>query len=239
MTATRPGRDWPALHDGEILVWWLDLEHCYSPHEYECLASAELERAARFVFDRDRRRFIAGRVALRRALLHYTGIAEAELSLAEGTHGKPYLSAASDVTFNLTHSGGTGLLAMSRGADIGIDLERVILPANPLAVAASVFTPDECRDLQTMPDAQLAAGFFACWTRKEACLKALGAGMSLDPRKIHVGCGRFSGPDETRVLANGQSIEIGAVVDSDKWIASLAVVGAMKPHRVVNCLPGV
>jgi len=236
MTAAGPDRDWPALCNGEILVWWLDLECAVSPQEIECLAQAERERATRFVFDRDRQRFIAGRVAMRQVLSQYTGIAAAGLALTEERYGKPLLACASDVTFNLTHSGGTGLLAISRGTEIGIDLERLVLPADPHKLAASVFTTEECRILKTLADSQLAAAFFACWTRKEAVLKALGTGMSLDPRGVHVGCGQFSGEDEIHVSVNSHQIAVRTIVDNGEWIASLAVIGAMKAHRVVNAL---
>ena len=236
MTVAGPDRDWPALHDSEILVWWLDLQRTVSPQEIECLAQAERERATRFVFDRDRQRFIAGHVAMRRALSRYTGIAAADLALTEGPHGKPQLTGSSGVTFNLTHSGGTGLLAVSRESEIGIDLERLILPADPHKLAGSVFTTEECRVLKTMTGAQLAAAFFTCWTRKEAVLKALGTGMSLDPRDVHVGCGRFSGEDEIHLSVNSHAVTARTIVDGDEWIASLAVIGAMKTHRVINDL---
>lgn len=228
-------RDWPALDDGEILIWWLDLEEAVASAGLECLAQAEHERASRFAFDRDRQRFVAGRLAMRRVLSHYTGIAAADLVLTAGAHGKPGL-ASGNLAFNLTHSGSTGLLAISASGEVGIDLERVSLPADPHALAASVFTDEECRVLKSLPATQLAAAFFTCWTRKEAALKAVGTGMSVDPRSVHVGCGGFSGEDEIHVRVNSHSAAVRTIVDNGDWIASLAVIGAVKAYRVVNRL---
>ncbi|MBL8524560.1 MAG: 4'-phosphopantetheinyl transferase superfamily protein [Betaproteobacteria bacterium] len=229
-------RDWPALDEGEILIGWLDLERVVTDEELEWLAPAEHARAARFAFDRDRQRFIAGRAAVRHALARQTGKAPKDLALHAGPHGKPYLADAGDLSFNLTHSGSTGLLAISRGAEIGVDLERVTLPADPHAIAGSVFTPEERRLLQSVPKAQLAQAFFTCWTLKEACLKAVGTGMSIDPREVHMGMGRYSGQDEAEVSIGTSTIAARTIVENENWIASLAVIGAMKSHRVVNPL---
>src|SRR5829696_3340680 len=80
----------------------------------EMLDDQELERAARFVFDRDRSRFITAHGNLRVLLGEYVGHAPAALRFTATMHGKPrLLEPATDVRFNLSHSGARALIALS------------------------------------------------------------------------------------------------------------------------------
>ena len=143
----------------------------------------EHERASRFRFDRDRHRFIVARGLLRRLLSRYAGASPDALRFAYGTFGKPYLETGANqekVAFSLSHSGDWALVGLTRGREIGVDLEQVRPMADYLDLSESNFAPAETEALLRLPEDQHIDGFFACWTRKEAYIKALGLGLSLD-----------------------------------------------------------
>jgi 4'-phosphopantetheinyl transferase len=113
-------------------------------------------------------------------LAGYTGAGPDALSLVRGAHGKPALAPPlSWLRFNLAHSGGLALVACARGREVGIDLEQIRPDAADEAIAAHLFSSREQAELRALPAGRRAAGFFACWTRKEAYVKARGLGLSL------------------------------------------------------------
>ncbi len=149
----------------------------------------ETERAARFHFERDRRRFILSRGALRSILGRCLEIDPAEVAFEYGRHGKPEIapglhgvSAAPGLQFNVSHAGDFALIAVGREHRLGIDLERVRPMKDADAVARRFFSPAECLEYESFPAAGRPAAFFRCWTRKEAFIKAIGEGLS---RPLH------------------------------------------------------
>src|SRR4051812_31052226 len=116
----------PSLAPGEIHVWRLELSGPFPKEHEEVLAADELERAQRFVFARDRDRFMHGRHALREILAAYLDLPPRLLPLLYNPNGKPYLDVAFELGFNLSHSGDAGLLAVGRSAEIGVDIEEVV-----------------------------------------------------------------------------------------------------------------
>jgi 4'-phosphopantetheinyl transferase len=99
-------------------IWQWRLDH----GAIELLSADERARAGQFMFDRDRRRYIAARARLRIILARYVGQAPAALQFHYGPHGKPALDG---ISFNLSHSADLALLAVSRGTVVGVDIERV------------------------------------------------------------------------------------------------------------------
>jgi 4'-phosphopantetheinyl transferase len=142
------------------------------------LAPPERERAARMRVERIRNRFVVGRGLLRTLLGRYVGVPGAELELAYGDHGKPFLVQAGP-WFNLSHSGGVALLAFSASAEVGVDVELADRRVDPLQIAGRFFSPAEVETLRSLPEALRQRAFLTCWTRKEAFIKARGDGLSL------------------------------------------------------------
>lgn len=141
------------------------------------LSEDERARADSFVFERDRRRFIMARSLLRRLLAARCGIPPQSVSFVYGAHGKPAL-ANSELCFNVSHCDDLVVVALSHGLEVGIDIEAVRAVDDADRIAARFFGPrevDEYRSLET-PDKPI--GFFNCWTRKEAFIKACGDGLS-------------------------------------------------------------
>ncbi|MBW3598990.1 MAG: 4'-phosphopantetheinyl transferase, partial [Planctomycetes bacterium] len=109
----------PELGDDELHVWSasLDIEAGLERRLEGWLSSEERDRAARFHFPRDRRRFIACRGRLRAMLSAYTGTAPHEIEFDYGPHGKPALARRigdPSLYFNVSHSDEVAILAFRR-----------------------------------------------------------------------------------------------------------------------------
>jgi len=145
------------------------------------LSDAERQRASRFLFDRDRDRFIVGRARLRQLLAARLGTRPESVELVYGAHGKPALArwfADSDLRFNLSHCDDVTLYAFSFGREIGVDVEAVRVIRDADDIAARFFSHRENQAYRALEPRDRPLGFFQCWTRKEAFIKALGDGLS-------------------------------------------------------------
>lgn len=177
----------PPLGAGEVHAWCVDLDAADVDGGVETagLSADERARAARFHFARDRARFLRGRAALRRLLAGYADREPHALVFAPGAHGKPAMP-GTGLEFNLSHSGGCAVLAVTRGRRVGVDVERIRAERATLAVARRFFAPTEAAAVTAAPPAERALTFFRCWTRKEAYVKARGEGLSLPLDRFEV-----------------------------------------------------
>lgn len=149
----------------------------------------ERQRAARFRFERDRTRFVCARGLLRALLSSELGVAPDLIRFVYGPHGKPSLAkgqADSGLRFNVSHSDGLGLFVLARDRAVGVDLEKVRPLRYGHAVAERFFAADECAALSGLTGDAWDRGFFRCWTRKEAFVKAVGDGLSYPLRAFSV-----------------------------------------------------
>ena len=188
------------LDDGDLHVWQVELD--LTDEELAPLVSHlsadELRRADRFHFARDRRRFMAGRGLLRTVIAGYLHCAAHEVGFVYGDRGKPTL-ATPDLQFNLAHTDRLAIIGLARSGPLGVDVER-IRPSEDLArLVSEFFSPREQKAMAALPPDERQSGFFTCWTRKEAYLKATGDGLatpldqfdmpvdpSAPPRLLHV-----------------------------------------------------
>lgn len=144
----------------------------------ELLDTQERIRAASFRFARDRNRYVARRGQLRLVLAAEVDRRPAALTIAQDAYGRPFLPDHPHLHFNLSHSNGRALFVIGHGVRVGCDLEwRNPELASP-KVAARLFAPAECAALEALPPEQWVAGFYNCWTRKEAFVKAIGLGLT-------------------------------------------------------------
>jgi 4'-phosphopantetheinyl transferase len=175
----QPGRSFD-LSKRQIHVWTLRTNaprNVISRFE-EVLAPDEIGRAAQFRVSRPRESFILTRAALRYLLGHYLGQSPASICLQYGTKGKPALSQNGELRFNVTHSGEMAAIALTRGCDVGIDLEQLRSLPDLEEIAARSFSDEEAVGINSLPASARARAFFECWTRKEAYVKAIGVGLS-------------------------------------------------------------
>ena len=176
------------------------------------LSDDERRRAERFVFDRDRFRFILGRTRLRQLLGARLDVAPSSIEFTYGTRGKPSLSsvfAGSGLRFNVSHCGNLAVYAFAWHREIGVDVEAVAPIPDADAIAARFFSRRENATYSSLRPSERPLGFFNCWTRKEAFIKALGDGLSYSLDRFDVSLA----PDEPAQLLHVES----ALAPEDRW----------------------
>ena len=141
-------------------------------------------------FPGPRRRFALCRAALRSILCSRLGCSNEELSFGASGHGKPValvMGAQADVSFNVSHSGEHGLIAVAdNGERLGIDLEERVAKRNLQALIEAVMGPDEQALLASLQGSEKLRLFYRIWTCKEALVKALGTGFTTDVSQFQI-----------------------------------------------------
>ena len=199
----------PTLASGEIHIWRVLLDQPFASLGLfsTYLSEKEIARAERFAFLRDKNSFIAGRGTLRVILGRYLDVSPASISIHQGPFQKPFVPPSSRKTafqFNLSHSHGLALLALALDNQVGIDVEKLRPEFATEEAAAQFFSAKERNELQSLPPESRVQGFFNCWTRKEAYVKATGRGLQVPLDSFDVS------------LAPGHPATLRAA-DSDRW----------------------
>ena len=194
--------EWPA----ECIVQW-----------YQILSLDERERSDKFHFPADRRRHIIGRALSRILIARCLGINAINVSFKCGARGKPCLASDPCKTsrkFNISHSGDYVLVALAYGRDLGVDIERIRKDFDPDVIAERFFSKCERRSLAALPQSAKHNAFFACWTRKEAYVKARGDGLNLPLEEFDVA---FLPEQEARLLATRGGVAEAGRLDATKY----------------------
>ncbi|MEY2502867.1 MAG: 4-phosphopantetheinyl transferase [Verrucomicrobiota bacterium] len=167
-----------------VHVWQVNLRE-FADHEDQFRATLSLDeqkRAARFRFKGGSTDFIVARGTLRFLLSEYLGGDPSQIHLCYNAYGKPALSNSLEILplrFNASHSDGLALFAFARHCRVGVDIERVRADVAVQEIAERFFAPAEVAALRKLSAHLRTVAFFACWTRKEAFVKARGLGLSL------------------------------------------------------------
>jgi 4'-phosphopantetheinyl transferase len=205
-------------------LWQVNLAQPVDEADRELLDANERARSARFHFDRDRGRYVVAHAALRRLLAQRTGRDVASLVIEAGQYGKPALADAPRCAFSLSHSDELALVALADDGDIGVDLERVRSLSDIEGLERQCLTLHERHELAGLaPDARSLA-FLRRWTRKEACLKALGTGLHIEPSTFAVS--GDDGPQEVCIstISGPRELRVHDVDVAPGWVAALACV---------------
>jgi 4'-phosphopantetheinyl transferase len=179
----------PFARSAEIVVSRLDGDRDVVCSESALLSTAERERASRFVRERDRERFILGRATLRRLLAARLRIPASAVDVVAGPHGKPVLGPQlrrSGLRFNVSHCADVAAFGFAWGREIGVDVEAVRAIPDADSIAQQFFSPREIDAYFALPVAHRPLGFFHCWTRKEAFVKAVGDGLGFGLSRFDV-----------------------------------------------------
>ena len=215
-------------------IWRLQLDATASIEvdEVTLLSADEVTRANRFRFQKDRRRFIVCRSALRRLLGEYLGIPSQEVSFEYSANGKPSLKPRDNphgLCFNVAHSDDQVLIAFGGEHQLGVDIEKMRGDVDTKSLAERFFSRREREELRALPEPSQVPAFFACWCRKEAFIKAIGDGLSFPLADFSVSVH----PDGRPVLE-----EIRGSVDSGlRWsLADLAVGNEYRAALAVDSL---
>lgn len=180
-------------------VWFVPLQSPQHDYErlFETLSDDERKRAERFYFDVHRRRFAIGRAVLRSILSRYLGCDAAEVCFDYGSHGKPVLSGAGaglDLTFNASGSNDLAVYGVTRGREIGIDVEWMEPDRSCDKIVERFYTEAEKQAYRQVSAAEKREVFFQSWTRKEAYIKAIGDGLSRPLNSFELSMAPGDGP---------------------------------------------
>lgn len=167
----------PVLAAHSAHIWRVDLGRPRAARA-NVLSPDERARADRMRHAGARRAFEEARTAARLILAAYTGEDAALLPIVIDPRGKPELDLPDAPRFNLSHSDTLALVAVTSAASIGVDVEMLRPTPRLEDLAARFFAPRETAALRALPPAERLEAFFACWTRKEAYVKAQGSGIA-------------------------------------------------------------
>jgi len=177
----------PVLRNDEIHVCKVMLKKSYFAVLEKLLSSDERTKANRFRFFKDRMEFVVARGFLRVILGRYLTLDPSELEFRYNCYGKPFLNpkvTPACLEFNLTHSDGIALYAISTKRPLGIDIERSRPPLPNFNALSDLFSIEEISFLNQLSHKEQQNMFFRLWTRKEAYSKALGQGLRLSLSKL-------------------------------------------------------
>ena len=177
LAAWQPGPLRPLLETGDLHLWLFLHDGAGGPDDEALLDAGERERRDQYYNDGVRRRFVAGRAALRRVLARYLDISPPEVRFVVGDHGKPRLAdGSSPVRFSVAHTSDRTVVAVASGFQVGLDVELNRPISDPVMIARRHFDVGEVTDLQRRTDDRGLA-FLMIWTAKEAVLKGTGRGV--------------------------------------------------------------
>lgn len=167
----------------EVHVWsaGLNLPPARLARLQATLSAGERRRAEVFRCARDRRRFVAAHGVLREILACYLETRPEHIAYVRNACGKPGLAPGypGRLEFNLAHTAELALVAVAAGGELGVDVESLRAGTDDMLIARCFFSPAEVARLAAVPETSRATAFLGCWTKKEACLKACGAGLTL------------------------------------------------------------
>jgi 4'-phosphopantetheinyl transferase len=167
---------------GKIDIWITALRASADDIErFSALLSAdERARQARMLAGAVRDRFTIARATLRLLAARYLDNEPPEIEFNYGPRGKPaFARTDEDLRFNLAHSEDVAVYAFARGHELGVDVEHVREIHDMDRIARRFFAADECAALESLAPRDRAHAFYLAWTRKEACVKAVGDGLHI------------------------------------------------------------
>jgi 4'-phosphopantetheinyl transferase len=175
------------IDPSQIHLWLAYLGEITDPRLLaECrslLSEEEIEKQARFHFERDRHRYLVTRAMVRTVLSKYADVEPTQWRFDVNPYGKPSIApelrAARGIEFNVSHTEGLVVLGVARQRAIGVDVEHVFARHIDIAVADRWFARKEAAALRELPAEQQRRAFFDYWTLKESYIKARGAGLSI------------------------------------------------------------
>lgn len=192
----------PGLHADEVHVWRACLDHPVARRSFlwQVLTDDERARAKKFHFPIAQQRFAVARGMLRITLSNYLSLRPEQLRFNYNDYGKPFLmdEQAKNISlnFNLSHSQGMAIYAITCKREIGVDLEYIKPGFVDAEIMGQIFSAREIIQFKALPEDIRERALFNCWTRKEAFVKAKGVGLSLSPNKFEVAIM----PDKQRAL---------------------------------------
>ena len=215
----------------EVVIWRVAVSREDARMEWArgWLSAGEMARAERVRPGVARDEFVLGRGLLRALLGEVMGGGVVEIEVR--VNGKPRVVGGGggfNVEFNVAHSGGVVLIALCRGAAVGVDVERVDRKVEAMEIAERNFAAGERRAIAQACEAERAREFFRIWTKKEAVVKAHGQGLTMGLESFDVSGG--NGP----VQAGGGMYFVRELAVGDGFAGAVAVQDGERIVRTVE-----
>ena len=200
-----------------VSLWWCAL--AAPPARMQLLEArlspAELARADRFGSPALRDRYVVGRASLRGILGSLLAMAPQDVPIVRGERGRPQLGIDRGLDFNVSHTAGVALIGATRGARIGVDVERLDRTINVAGISRKFLTGAERRGLADLDANTARRRVLRLWTCKEAMSKATGDALSAPFGSLDVAL-----DDEPRLCAGPPPY------DPSRWMLRSAAVPA-------------
>ncbi|KAK2847123.1 hypothetical protein Q5P01_010122 [Channa striata] len=163
-----------------------------------CVQREEKDRIGQFVFAKDAKSAMAGRLLLRKFVCERMGIPWSEIRLERSPRGKPYLATPLKVSvdsgqawsFNLSHQGDYAVFAAEQGSQVGVDIMKTTMPGSGsvtefFRIMTRQFTAYEWSVIQSSgSEHQQLAAFYRHWALKESFIKAIGIGLGFNLQRV-------------------------------------------------------
>ena len=209
----------------DLSLWRVDIafDAGLDDEMFSGLSEDELARAKSFHRIGDALRFATVRAALRELLAERVGVMPEHVSLASGPFGRPVLVHEQSLDFNVSHSGSHGLIVLSSGRRVGVDIEMHATDFDWRTVADLALNPRERTHIERLnAHAQLEA-FYEIWVMKESILKAAGVGLAEDLRHLSVSPERDgSTPRQYRLSENAACFQAATLPAPSGYAACVA-----------------
>lgn len=217
-------------HSDQMQLWCQSVEGLASYLEFfnTLLSEDEKQKAGSFVFFSDKQRYIISRGFLRYLLGHYLKISPGSVKFAYNDFGKPELIGASNLHFNLSHSGNFLLIGINKKTPIGVDLEHERENINIKEIAYKYFTEAEYKKLNTMPEIEQKSVFYTTWTRKEAIIKALGKGLSHSLNQVVIDA-------SNKCLIEDKVFTVLSFPTATSYYAAMTCLGDVNREQIEYC----
>ncbi|MFD2726454.1 4'-phosphopantetheinyl transferase family protein [Hyunsoonleella rubra] len=218
------------ISDGNCHVWMVNFNEMKSNISFfsNHLSDDEKLRASKFHFKKDEERFIVFRGVLRFISGKYLNLKPEAVTFKYGEFGKPEFALKADLKFNISHSKDMAVMGFVNNFDIGIDIEFMKSDFHVMDIADNYFSKHEIQMLREFPENLQTEGFYRCWTRKEAFIKAKSKGLSfpLDAFSISIDSANEAELYETLWDANEKDLwHISPFETAKNYKAALAIKG--------------
>lgn len=176
---------------GDVSVIGVDLtpDAVRESEAFSWLCSEERVRWNGFQFAGPRRQFVLTRAALRAVLCDRLECDNQQLTFGYTQYGKPFALTSgnpADISFNVSHSGRYGLLALAPEGHVGVDVEERVVRHDMDALGSAVFSPNEQAELAMASGQAKSRLFLDLWAIKEALIKAIGTGFYRNPALLEI-----------------------------------------------------
>lgn len=217
-----------SLNSGEAHIWVASINQQKEKEAkyWSTLSSDEKERANRFYFEKDKTGFTVARGILRQLSGNYLNLEAKSVVFDYQPKGKPSLSQSKDLKFNISHSSDLVLFAFYNNIEIGVDVEWINKAVEWELISGNFFSKNEQQALHELEDTLKPLGFFNCWTRKEAFIKAEGDGLTFPLDKFSVNLKPGETPELLELETDPNSVKdwsLFSFIPGRDYVGALAI----------------